>query len=390
MRSGLSLLCFLLLFAQSAFAGSADVRTHALGIHGDIKYGPDFEHFDYANPDAPTGGELRLAVIGTFDSTNPFILKGVSAQGAASLLYNRLCTKSFDEPLTEYGELAEWIECPADRSSVTFEIRHEARWHDGAPVTATDVKFTFETLVAKGTPFYRSFYADVEQVEVLDEKKVKFSFSSAENRELPLIIGQLRILPEHFWRDRQFDETTLEPLLGSGAYRIESIDPGRSITYRRVAGNWDEELPVRRGLYNFDVIRYDYYRDETVAVEALKAGEYDFRAGAGPVEWATSYELDAVAESRLIRDEIPHQLIHGMSGFTFNTRRHKFGDRRVRRAPGPRLRLRVDECDPLSRRLHTHGQLLRQFRARVQRPATRTGTVHPRTPQAEHSCRVVH
>ena len=331
-RSGLSLLCFLLLFAQSAFAGSADVRTHALGIHGDIKYGPDFEHFDYASPDAPTGGELRLAVIGTFDSTNPFILKGVSAQGAASLLYNRLCTKSFDEPLTEYGELAEWIECPADRSSVTFEIRHEARWHDGAPVTATDVKFTFETLVAKGTPFYRSFYADVEQVEVVDEKKVKFSFSSAENRELPLIIGQLRILPEHFWRDRQFDETTLEPLLGSGAYRIESIDPGRSITYRRVAGNWDEELPVRRGLYNFDVIRYDYYRDETVAVEALKAGEYDFRAGAGPVEWATSYELDAVAEGRLIRDEIPHQLIRGMSGFIFNSRRHKFGDRRVRRA----------------------------------------------------------
>jgi microcin C transport system substrate-binding protein len=320
--------------AHSAFAGSAGTRTHALGIHGDIKYGPDFEHFAYADPDAPVGGELRLAVIGTFDSTNPFILKGVAARGVANLIYNRLCTKSFDEPLTEYGELAEWIECPANRSSVTFKIRDEARWHDGEPITAADVVFTFETLVARGTPFYRSFYADVEQVEALDEKRVKFSFSGAENRELPLIIGQLRILPEHFWRHRAFEQTTLEPPLGSGAYQIESIDPGRSITYRRVKDNWDEKLPVRRGLYNFDAIRYDYYRDETVAIEALKAGEYDFRAGAGPVEWATSYDIEAVESGRLVLEEIPHQLIRGMSGFVFNTRRSKFGDRRVRRALG--------------------------------------------------------
>jgi microcin C transport system substrate-binding protein len=306
-------------------------RGHALGIHDEIKYGADFRHFDYVNPDAPKGGELRLARTGTFDSLNPFILKGLAAQGS-TFIYNRLCTKSLDEPLTEYGELAESIECPADRSWVAFTLRPEARWHDGKPITADDVVFTFETLISDGTPFYRSFYADVTSVEATDSLRVKFTFANGDNRELPLILGQLRILPRHYWEGREFSKTTLDPPLGSGPYRIDAVDPGRSITYRRVPGNWDEALPVQVGQHNFDVIRYDYYRDETVAIEALKAGEYDFRAGSSAREWSTAYDLDAVTDGRLVKEMVPHQLIRGMSGFVFNTRRGKFADPRIRRA----------------------------------------------------------
>ena len=258
-------------------------------------------------------------------------MKGLAAQGS-TFIYNRLCTKSLDEPLTEYGELAESIECPADRSWVAFTLRPEARWHDGKPITADDVVFTFETLISDGTPFYRSFYADVTSVEATDSLRVKFTFANGDNRELPLILGQLRILPRHYWEGREFSKTTLDPPLGSGPYRIDAVDPGRSITYRRVPGNWDEALPVQVGQHNFDVIRYDYYRDETVAIEALKAGEYDFRAGSSAREWSTAYDLDAVTDGRLVKEMVPHQLIRGMSGFVFNTRRGKFADPRIRRA----------------------------------------------------------
>ncbi len=307
-------------------------RGHALGIHGTVKYDPDFEHFDYVNPRAPKGGELRLAAVGTFDSLNPFILKGVSARGSF-LIYSRLTTQSLDEPLSQYGELAHTIECPDDRSSVTFHLRQEARWHDGVPITADDVVFTFETLIREGTPFYRSFYSDVERVEAVSRHVVKFTLSATDNRELPLILGQLRVLPKHYWSGRSFDRTTLEPPLGSGPYRIESVDPGHSITYRRVEDNWDEDLPVRVGKYNFDRIRYDYYRDETVAVEALKAGEYDLRSVGSAREWATAYRsTPALLEGRLVQERLPHRRVKGMHGVVFNTRRHKFRDPRVREA----------------------------------------------------------
>ena len=309
-------------------------RLHGLGIHADVKYDADFEHFDYVDPDAPKGGELRLAAIGSFDNLNPFILKGVAARGT-TLIYSRLCTKSLDEPLSEYGQLAEAIECPPDRSWVTFHLRPEARWHDGKPLTAADVVFTFETLLAKGTPFYRSFYADVDTVEQRDNQTVTFRFKpGVNNRELPLILGQLRILPQHYWQQRDFAATTLDPPLGSGPYRIATVDPGRSLTYERVEGNWDQDLPVMRGQYNFDTIRYEYYRDETVAVEAFKAGEYDLRFAGSASEWATAYDIEAVAEGRLVREMIPHEIIRGMSGFVFNTRRAKFADPKVRRALG--------------------------------------------------------
>ena len=317
-----------------ASAGADDVyRGHALGIHDEIKYGADFTHFDYVNPDAPKGGELRLAQIGTFDSLNPFILKGQAAAGTL-LIYSRLCTKALDEPLTEYGQLAKIIEFPADRSWVAFTLRPEARWHDGEPITAADVVFTFDVMTSQAAPFYRSFYADVVSVEATDRHRVLFTFESGTNRELPLILGQLRILPKHYWEGRDFARTTLDPPLGSGPYRIATVDPGRSITYERVAGNWDEDLPVQRGRHNFDRLRYDYYRDETVAIEALKAGEYDFRSDSSSREWSTAYDVDAVRDGHLIRELVPHQLIRGMSGFIFNTRRSQFADPRVRRALG--------------------------------------------------------
>ena len=307
-------------------------RTHALTLYGDPKYPGDFTHFDYVNPDAPKAGQIRLAAIGTYDNLNPFILKGVAAAGSL-LLYNRLCTKSKDEPFTEYGQLAQSMQMPSDRSWVIFELHPEARWHDGVPVSAADVIFSFKTLTTQGIPFFRTFYADVDTVFAIDERRVKFQFQEGTNREMPLIVGQLRILPAHYWQDRDFGATTLEPPLGSGPYKIADFEPGRSITYERVEEYWGRDIPVHKGRHNFDVIRYEYYRDRNVAIEAFKAGEYDYRSLGNSKEWATDYEGFApIAEGRMVKEAIPHQLIRGMSGFAFNTRREKFKDRRVRRA----------------------------------------------------------
>ena len=307
-------------------------RTHALTLYGDPKYPADFTHFDYVNPDAPKAGQIRLAAIGTYDNLNPFILKGVAAAGSL-LLYNRLCTKSKDEPFTEYGQLAQSMQMPSDRSWVIFELHPEARWHDGVPVSAADVIFSFKTLTTQGIPFFRTFYADVDTVFAIDERRVKFQFKEGTNREMPLIVGQLRILPAHYWQDRDFGATTLEPPLGSGPYKIADFEPGRSITYERVEEYWGRDIPVHKGRHNFDVIRYEYYRDRNVAIEAFKAGEYDYRSLGNSKEWATDYEGFApIAEGRMVKEAIPHQLIRGMSGFAFNTRRKKFKNRRVRRA----------------------------------------------------------
>ena len=324
-------LCFIL--ASVVYAADSPVsRTHAITLYGDPKYGPDFTHFDYVNPDAPKGGEIRLAAIGTYDNLNPFTLKGVAAAGSL-MLYNRLCTKSQDEPFTEYGQLAAQIQMPEDRSWVVFEIHPAAHWHDGVPVTAADVIFSFEILTTKGIPFFRTFYADVDTVFALDERRVKFAFKEGTNREMPLIIGQLRVLPKHYWEGREFAATTLEPPLGSGPYKIVEFEPGRSITYERVASYWGRDLPVHKGRHNFDRIRYEYYRDQTVAIEAFKTGAYDWRLLGNSKEWATAYESFApIAEGHVIKVQIPHQLIRGMSGFAFNTRRDKFKDPKVRQA----------------------------------------------------------
>ena len=305
--------------------------AHALSMFGDVKYAPDFEHFDYADPDAPAGGEIRLAALGTFDSLNPFILKGNAAAGVG-LIHDNLLTGSLDEPFTEYGLLVESIDMPADRSWVEFTLREEARWHDGRPVTVDDVIWTTETLRTKGHPFYRHYYADIAGVSQTGPRTVRFTFGDAVNRELPLIVGQITVLPKHWWEGRDFESTTLDPPLGSGPYRIAAVEPGRSITFERVPDYWGRNLAVNRGRNNIGVIRYDYYRDATVAVEAFKAGEFDFRSENNSKEWGTAYDLPDVEDGRMIKELIDHERPTGMQAFWFNTRRAKFADRRVRHA----------------------------------------------------------
>ena len=304
---------------------------HALAMHGDVKYQADFRHFDYVNPAAPKGGEVKFYGIGTFDSLNPYILRGVPA-GAVGSTQTTLMVSSADEPFTEYCLVCETIETPSDRSWVAFTLRREAKFNDGAAITADDVIWTFETLRAKGHPFYRSYYNDVAKVEKTSERTIKFTFAAGENRELPLIMGQLPVLSRAWWEKNGFDKTTLEPPLGAGAYRIESFEPGRFIVLRRVADWWAKELPINVGQYNFDVIRFDYYRDQTVALEAFKAGEYDIRQENSAKNWATGYESPALAQGLIKKAEIPEERTNGMQGFVMNTRRAVFQDRRVRQA----------------------------------------------------------
>lgn len=325
------LACALEAATASAAADRGVAGAHALSIHGDVKYGPDFAHFDYADPDAPKGGAVTLAAIGTYDSFNGFILKGVPA-ASLGLIYDTLMIGAEDEPFTEYGLLAESVDMPEDRSWVEFALRPEARWHDGAPVTADDVVWTFETLREKGHPFFRQYYADVESVASPAPGRVRFAFSDTTNRELPLIVGQLTVLPRHYWEARDFEETTLEPPPGSGPYRIAEFDAGRSITYERAPDYWGRGLPVNRGRNNFDRVRFDYYRDNTIALEAFKAGEIDFRVENNSKDWATQYDFPARAEGHVVVDEVGHEIGTGMQGFWFNTRKDKFADARVRDA----------------------------------------------------------
>ena len=307
--------------------------VHGLAMHGDLKYPAGFTHFEYANPDAPKGGQIHLSALGSFDSLNPYILKGRDAS-SLGLVFDTLTENSSDEAFSHYGLIAESMEVPEDRSWVIFNLRPAARFHDGNPITAEDVAFSLEILKTKGHPFYRSYFGSVDKTEILGSHRIKFSFEGAENRELPLIIGQLPILPKSWWSDREFDETTLEFPLGSGPYKVKQIDPGRSITYERVKDYWAENLPVNKGRYNFDEIHIDYYRDATVALEAFKAGEFDFRQENVAKNWAIAYDIPAVTQGQIIKEGIPHEQGTGMQAFVFNTRREMFKDTRVRQALG--------------------------------------------------------
>ena len=321
-----------ILLAAGACWGSGVYRGHGMALHGELKYGPGFAHVDYVDPHAPKGGEMRLGRKGTFDSLNPFILKGVGAPYSGSLPYDSLLGLTHDEPFSAYGLLASTIAVPEDNSWVLFELRPEARWHDGQPITPEDVIFSFELLRTQGHPFYRDYYAAVDTVIKVGDQGVKFAFGGEVNRELPLIVGQFGILPRHYWRDRDFGATTLEPPLGSGPYRIAALEAGRFVTFARVPDYWGRELPINRGRYNFDRVHIDFYRDETVLIEALKAGEFDVRQETSAKAWATAYDIAAVAAGRLILQEFAHQRPTGMKAFWFNTRRGSLADRRVRQA----------------------------------------------------------
>ena len=305
--------------------------VHGLSMFGELKYGPDFEHFEYADPNALKGGTLVMSAIGSFDSLNPYILKGSPATGLG-LIFETLTVGTLDEPFSEYGLLAESIEMPEDRSWVAFTLRPEARWHDGEPVTVEDVIWTLETLKTKGHPFYRAYYANILRAEKAGERRVKMIFDGSMNRELPLIAGQMPVLPKHYYETREFDKTTLEPPLGSGPYKIKKLEPGRSIVYERVRDYWGADLPVNRGRFNYDEVRYEYFRDANVALEAFKAGVYDIRLENTSKLWATAYTGPAFDAGLIIKEEIPHERPTGMQGFVFNTRRDIFKNRKVREA----------------------------------------------------------
>ena len=322
-------------------AGAESTISHATVIRETPRYPVGFLHYDHADPNAPKGGTVRRASVGsTFDSLNPFIVKGNPATGLR-LLFDTLTEDSPDETTASYGLVAEWIEVADDGRWATFWLRPEARFNDGSPVTPADVVFSLDILKTGGHPFYRAYYGSVRAAEPVEgetpsghRQGVRFRFEAGINQELPSILGQLPVLSKADWEGKDFGATTLDPPLGSGPYVIEagSVDPGRSIVYRRNPDYWGRDLGVNAGRHNFDRIRYDYYRDATVAIEALKAGEYDFRQETGSKRWATGYAGPALDAGMLRQELLPNRLPAGMQAFVFNTRRAKFRDPRVREA----------------------------------------------------------
>lgn len=319
--------------AQTTSPETSLEPVHGIAMHGELKYPENFSHFDYVNPDAPKGGALRLSVVANgFDSFNPFVIRGVAAAGINAYVYDTLLETSADEPFSEYGLIAESVEVPEDRSFVVFNLREEARFQDGEPITAEDVAFSYRILTTEGHPFYRNYYADVSNVTVQSEHRVRFDFGDTENRELPLILGQMPILPAHYWQDREFTGSGLAVPVGSGPYQIAEFDAGRSVTYQRLDDYWAEDLGVRKGRFNFDTIVYEYYNDDTVALESFKAGNFDFRQETSAKNWATTYTGRRFDDGSIHKEAIEHQRPSGMQGFVFNTRKAPFQDPKVREA----------------------------------------------------------
>ncbi len=312
-------------------------RHHGLSLIGKPQYGPDFKHFDWVNPDAPKGGKIRQYAPGSFDSLNAFSVKGDSA-AALSLIYDTLMTTSPDEPSTEYGLVAEWASFPDDFSSVTFGLRKEARFHDGKPIRPEDVVFSL-TALKKAHPSYAFYYKNVIKAEKTGEHEVTFTFDMKGNRELPQIIGQLEILPEHFWTGKNADgeqrdltKSSLEVPLGSGPYKVKSVVAGRDITYERVKDYWAKDLPAMKGQWNFDEIAIRYYRDRTPAFEAFKSGDIHFWSENSAKSWATEYSSEPFKKGLILKDDLKNGRVAGMQAFVFNLRRDKFKDVRVREA----------------------------------------------------------
>ncbi len=323
---------FLLPEVSATPVGAEDLTPrHAMTLGDKPKYGSDFKHLNYVNPNAPKGGEVRLYSIGGFDSFNPYIIKGDPATGT-NLMFESLMSSPDDDSLSEYGLIAESVEVPNDLSYVIYNLRKEAKFHDGSPITADDVVFSFKNLKTKGQPFFRYYYANVTKAEKLNPHRVKFSFTGPPNRELPQIVGQLPVLSKAWWSKNDFSKTTLKPPLGSGPYKVKSFEPGRFIVYERVKNYWGKNVPLHVGQYNFDTIRYDYYRDQAVALEAFKAGLYDFRFEASSKDWATGYKFPAQKRGEVKTALLNHSRPVGMQAFVFNTRRDQFKDKRVRQA----------------------------------------------------------
>jgi peptide/nickel transport system substrate-binding protein len=315
-----------------AFAGEAEMLRHGIAMHGQPSLAADFDHLPYANPQAPKGGRITLALQGTFDSLNPLIVLGVAPDVVPRYVLQSLMMRSTDEPFTIYGLVARSIEMPEDRGSITFHLDPRARFSDGHPLTAEDVRFSFEMLKKHGKPFHRSSFGQVKAVEILDPHRIRFDLTGSNDRELPLIIGTMAIFPAHATNPETFDKTSLAPPIGSGPYALTEVRPGERVVLKRRKDYWGEDLPITRGLYNFDEIRYDFYRDANSLFEAFKAGLYDFRIEGDPGQWATGYDIPAVRSGRIVRETMTTLLPKGTNGFVFNTRKPLFADIRVREA----------------------------------------------------------
>lgn len=331
----------LLVFLSAPAAAAVQEQTAArvsinfsLAMHGAPKYPEGFAHFDYVNPEAPKGGRLKLAALGTFDSLNPFILRGTPplglSMGFMSLVYQPLMARSHDEPFSLYGLLAIAIETPADRSSVTFHLNPNARWQDGKPVTADDVLFSWQTLRDMGLPNMRIYYKKVERAERLGDRRVRFSFgknaSGGYDHEMPLIMGLMPVLPKHDWEGRDFNDPNMRIPVGSGPYKVAHVDPGRAITYKRDPGYWGRDLPSQKGLNNFDEIQIDYYRDDKIALQAFKANQFDWRREFDANNWATAYDFPAVKDGRVKLESVPHHRTEPAYALALNSRRAPFSD----------------------------------------------------------------
>lgn len=304
---------------------------HALVLFGTPKYPKWFRHFSYVNPQAPKGGTVRLYSPASFDSLNPFILKGIAAPGMLEIFYDSLMVRSLDEPQTYYPLVAESVDLWEDRSQATFRLNPKAKWHDGTPITAEDVVWSLEALKTKGAPAYQLLFKPIT-AEAEDARTVHFHFDDPGNRELPFYAASMPLFPKKYYEGRDFAKTSLEPPLGGGPYRVASLDPGRRITFAREEDYWARDLPSRKGMFNFGKVRYDVYRDETVALEAFKAHEYDEREEYIARNWATAYDFPAVRDGRVKKYDAEHKIPRGMQAFVFNLRHPKFQDRRVREA----------------------------------------------------------
>jgi microcin C transport system substrate-binding protein len=324
----------LLLFLALTAPAEASERKHGLSAFGDLAYPANFDHFNYADPNAPKGGTFSLVGWGgvaTFNSLNNYILKGDAAQGL-ELLFDTLMTPAADEPDAVYGLVAESAEVADDKMSVTFYLRPEAKFADGSPLTADDVVYSFEALKTKGHPIYRQMLEDVVKAEALDPHTVRYTFKSELVRDLPLTVAGLPILSKAYYATHPFDQTTLDPPLGSGPYVVDSLAQGRTITYRRNPDYWAKDLPVNRGRWNFDKIRFEYFRDRTAGMEAFKAGAYDFREEFTSKVWATEYDFPAIRDGRVKKEVLPDETPSGTQGLFLNTRRDALKDPRVRKA----------------------------------------------------------
>ena len=308
------------------------LAMHALAMHGEPEWGPNFSHPTYANPAAPKGGQLVQGVLGTFDCLNPFIVKGISAANMRGYVIESLLARGYDEPFTLYGLLAESVATDAARSFVTFGLNPAAKFSDGRPVTPEDIIFSWELLRDRGRPNFRTYYIKATKAEQTGDRTVRFDLTGADDRELPLIIGLMPVLAKHAINSATFEDTSFEPLLGSGPYSVTAVKPGDTVTFKRNNNYWGRDLPINRGLWNFDTIRFDYYRDGNTHFEAFKKGLYDLRVETDPGRWQMAYEFPALRAGQVVKEDMPYGLPKGMNGLVFNTRRAIFSDARVREA----------------------------------------------------------